>query len=109
MSEQILENELQEKGLNAPRLTPSAIDAVIKAEDYYLFPGSLVTVCCLTLSNGFTTIGHAACVSPENFDAEIGKSIAKENARNQIWALEGYLLKERLSKGLVTSSCLKNQ
>lgn len=55
-----------------------------------------LTFCVLTLENGFTVTGESACVSPENFDAEIGKKIAFQNAREKIWLLEGYLLKERL-------------
>lgn len=99
MSEESIEKEIQEKGLNAPRLTPDAIDAIIKDEDYHVFEGSQLTVCCLTLQNGFTVTGESACASPENFNAELGQKIAKENARNKIWQLEGYLLKDRLFKG----------
>ena len=96
MSEEAIENEIQEKGLTAPRLTPTQIDSAIAAEDYHVFPATSLTVCCLTLKNGFTVTGESACASPENFDAELGRKIARENARNKIWALEGYLLKERL-------------
>jgi hypothetical protein len=96
MSEQSIEQEIQEKGLNKPRLTPQLIDDTIELAAYYVFPGSMVTVCCLTLKNGFNTVGESACVSPENFDAEIGQKVAREDARNKIWALEGYLLKQRL-------------
>lgn len=97
MTEQAIEKEIQEKNLNAPRLTPDLIDAAIKEEDYHVFEKTCLTVCCLTLRNGFTVTGESACVSPENFDAEIGRKIARENARNKIWMLEGYLLKERLA------------
>lgn len=96
MSEQEIENEIVEKNLTAPRITPALIDAAIKGEQYHVFEGSCLTVCCLTLQNGFTVTGESACASPENFDAEIGRKIAFENARNKIWSLEGYLLKERL-------------
>lgn len=94
MSEQALENEINKKGLNAPRLNPNHIDDCIAKEQFHVFEGSQLTVCCLTLKNGFTVTGESACVSPENFDAEIGQKIAKENARQKIWALEGYLLKQ---------------
>lgn len=59
-------------------------------------PGSCLTVCCMTLANGFTVTGESACASPANFDEEIGKKIAFEQARNKIWTLEGYLLKQKL-------------
>lgn len=96
MSEQEIEQAIQDKGLNAPRLTPALIDAQIIAEQYHVFPGTTVTVCCLTLRNGFNTTGTSAAASPENFNDEIGRKIARENARNEIWALEGYRLKEQL-------------
>ena len=99
MSEQSIEKEIQEKGLNAPRLTPELIDSVITLEDYYVFPNSMMTVCCLTLKNGFNVVGESACVSPENFNEEIGRKIARDSARNKIWELEGYLLKEKLFRG----------
>lgn len=96
-NEQDIEKEIQAKGLNAPRLTPEHIDSVIFDAKYHVFPGTTVTVCCLILENGFSVIGHSAAASPENFDQEIGRKIAFRNAREQIWALEGYLLKQALS------------
>jgi len=96
MSEAEIEQEIQEKGLTARRLTPDLINDTIQAEAFHVFEGSQLTVCCLTLTNGFTVTGESACASPENFNAEIGEKIARENARNKIWALEGYLLKQEL-------------
>ncbi|MBY9700611.1 hypothetical protein ISH39_03460 [Pseudomonas aeruginosa] len=95
-NEKAVEQEIQAKGLNAPRLTPDLIDAAIVNAAYHIFPGTTVTVCCLTLRNGFTVIGEDACASPENFDEELGRKIARDNARNKIWQLEGYLLRQRL-------------
>ena len=94
--EQEIEHDIQERGLNAPRLAPASLDAKITGEQYHVFPGTTMTVCCLTLENGFNVIGQSAAVSPENFDAEIGQKIARADAREKIWALEGYLLRERL-------------
>ena len=96
--EQAIEAEIQAKGLNAPRLSPEKIDAVISGEDYHVFPGTTLTVCCLKLRNGFTVTGESAAASPENFDVELGKKIARSNARDKIWALEGYALRERLAE-----------
>ena len=96
MSEAEIEKEIQEKGLNARRLTPDLINDTIQAEAFHVFEGSQLTVCCLTLTNGFTVTGESACASPENFNVELGEKIARENARNKIWALEGYLLKQEL-------------
>jgi len=96
MSEQSIEKEINDKGLNAPRLSPELIDSIVVAGSYYVFPETQLTVCCLALKNGFTVTGESACASPENFNEEIGRKIAYENARNKIWMLEGYLLKQRL-------------
>ncbi|WP_374414252.1 Gp49 family protein [Novosphingobium colocasiae] len=95
--EAAIENEIQAKGLNAPRLTPPQIDETIVSGQYYVFPGTTLTVCCLTLRNGFNVTGESAAASPENFNEEIGRMIAYSNARDKIWALEGYLLRERLA------------
>ena len=94
-----VEAQIQAKGLTAPRLTPGWIDDVIHGAAYHVFGDTCLTVCCLTLRNGFTVTGESACASPENFDAKLGEEIAYRNARDKIWALEGYLLKERLSYG----------
>jgi hypothetical protein len=101
MTEQEIENEIQAKGLNAPRLNPQSIDDVVSIVRYHQFKDTTVTVCCITLDNGYCVIGESAAASPENFDAEIGRSIAYTNAREKIWALEGYLLKQRLYEGAV--------
>lgn len=95
-SEKQIEQEIQAKGLTAPRITPDHIDACIVKEQYHVFEGTTVTVCLLHLPNGFTVDGISACASPENFNPEIGRKIARQNAREKIWLLEGYLLKQRL-------------
>ena len=92
-----VENEIVAKGLTAPRVTPAMIDAAIVAEDYHVFGGSTLTVCCLTLKNGFSVTGESACASPENFDAELVRKIARDNAKQKIWALEGYALRNKLA------------
>jgi hypothetical protein len=61
-------------------------------------PLNLLTFCVLVLRNGFTVTGESACASPENFDAEVGRKIARANAVNKIWPLMGYELKQRLSE-----------
>jgi hypothetical protein len=90
-----VEKMIQAKGKTAPRITPADIEAKIaKTEFHKLSP--VLTVCVLTLENGFYVTGESACASPENFDEEIGNKIAKENAVAKIWGLEGYLLKQSL-------------
>lgn len=115
-TEQKIEQEIQAKGLNAPRLSPDDIDSVITGKHFFTaadgdrfarfgeqfameeVPQSLecLTFCVLVLKNGFTVTGESACASPENYDAKIGKEIAYKNAREKIWMLEGYLLKQHL-------------
>lgn len=95
--EKEIEAEINAKGLNAPRLNPDMIDAAIVSEQYHVFPGTTMTVCALTLRNGYIVTGESAAASPENFDQAIGRKIARDNARNEIWALEGYLLREKLA------------
>ena len=95
--ETAIEAEIQRKNLNAPRLTPAMIDDAIVGEAYYVFPGTTLTICALTLRNGYLVTGESAAASPANFDAELGQKIARDNARNKIWALEGYLLRTQLA------------
>lgn len=96
MSEAEIENAVKASGATDNRLRPEDIDRVIKTKQFYVFPGSQTTVCCITLQNGFTTIGYSGCIDPANFRPEIGEKVAFENARQQIWSLEGYLKKEKM-------------
>lgn len=84
--------------MTKPTVTMDLIKSKIVKEQFHVFDGTQLTVCVLTLENGFNVTGESACVSPENFNKEIGEKIAKDNAVNKIWSLEGYLLKEQLSK-----------
>lgn len=105
-----IEQLIVAKGKTAPRVTPADIAANITAEHYFTVGAALramnhpaapefdlVTFCVLKLKNGFTVTGESACASPENFDAEIGQRIARENAVQKIWPLMGYELKCRLA------------
>ena len=120
MNDQQIEQEIQAKGLTAPRVTPDDIEANITGEVYFTAadayrsnpcydpnghpheplpapaPLELLTFCVLVLRNGFTVTGESACASPENFDAEIGRKIARQNAVSKVWPLLGFLLKEKL-------------
>ena len=122
MNDQAIEQEIQDKGLTAPRVTPARIEEVIVSEHYFTAldgvrsfwldgaapltpaektPLSLLTFCVLILENGFTVTGESACASPENFDAELGRKIARDNAVNKIWPLEGYVLRQKLHEKAV--------
>ena len=109
MTDQSVEQEIQAKGLTAPRITPADIEENIRSEHYFTAgdatrtgsaprgPLDLLTFCVLVLKNGFTVTGESACASPENFDAELGKKIARRNAQDKIWALMGYELRSKLA------------
>lgn len=110
LDENKIEQEIVSKKLTAPRLTPEHVRRTIVAEyvgrasDLFHDSPTHESLQCLTigicvLENGFTVLGTSACASPENFDAEIGNKIALDNAREKIWALEGYLLRQRLHEG----------
>lgn len=94
--EAVIENKIQAKGLVAPRITPEQINEAIVAEQFHVFPGTTLTVCALTLRNGFIVTGESAAASPENFDEELGREISRKNAREKIWPLEGYRLRQSL-------------
>lgn len=118
MNDQI-EQEIQAKGLTASRVTPADIEAEIASVHYFVasdaiqhenavheFPGSdgwllgntqLLTFCIVQLRNGFTVTGESACASPGNFDAELGRKIARQNAVNKIWPLLGFRLRDHLA------------
>lgn len=101
-----IESELISKGLNAPRLTPHDIDKIASnsTPQFYNFPNTTLVICALTLPNGYVVTGEAAAASPENFDFAIGATIAFANARNKIWGLEGYLLKQKLWEASLTQN-----
>lgn len=102
-NEAAIEQQLVESGKTAPRLSSIDIDAKICMEQYHVFPGTTLTVCALTLVNGFVVTGTSAAASPANFDEEIGRRIAYSNARERIWELEGYLLRQRIFEGRCTT------
>lgn len=95
-------------GHTAPRVSPADMQANIEAEYFVtgdeamqafpLHPSlKLLTICVLILRNGFVVIGHSAPASQENFNAELGRKFAHENALRQVWPLMGYALREKLA------------
>ena len=112
MTDTQIEQEIQAKGLTAPRITPADVEANIASEHYFtasegvqgatkceITEGQLdlLTYCTLVLRNGFTVTGESACASPENFDAEVGRKIARANAISKVWPLMGYELRGKLA------------
>lgn len=94
-SETETEDAIKAKGLNAPRLSPTDVDAAIRSETFTRLPSGKCLVCEITLQNGFTVRGEASVVRPENFDQEIGEKISRDDARKKIWPLLAYLLQEK--------------
>ena len=82
--------------MNAATVTIADLHAKIAKTTYTILPDSTTTICQLTLINGYTVIGKSACVCAENFNVATGEKYAFEDAVNQMWSLEGYLLKQRL-------------
>lgn len=121
MNDNEIESEIQAKGLTAPRVTPSQVDAEIRSEHYFVasdaiqmdsavheFPAEdgwvlgntqTLTICVIQLKNGYTVTGESACASLANFDAEIGRRIAREKAVEKIWPLLGFRLRDELARG----------
>jgi len=97
ITEKDIEQELNDKGLNQPRLRPSDIDKVIVDSTYTILPSGKCMICEITLQNGFTVRGESACVSVLNFDEEVGRKISYNDARNKIWGFEAYLLQEKIA------------
>lgn len=121
MNDQQIEQEIQAKGLTAPRVTPEDIEANIVSEHYFTAadayrsnpcydpnghpheplpapaPLELLTFCVLVLRNGFTVPGESYCADAERFDAETGRNEARKDAINKAWPLMVYALKERLA------------
>ena len=108
MNDQQIEQEIQAKGLTAPRVTPADIEANIAGEYFFTADQAtkdcpqfdqlrLLTFCVLMLRNGLPVTGESVCASPENFDAELGRKIARQNAISKVWPLMGYALKERIA------------
>ena len=113
--DQAIDRAIVSAGANvAPSVTPADIEAAIASEWYINaadgvpeddfhppvpsnHPLRQLTICVLVLKNGFTVTGESACVSPENFNAEIGRRVARENAIDKMWPLLGYALKIKLA------------
>lgn len=81
-----------------PKVTPEHIQSKIIGATFWQPENTTLTVAAILLVNGTIVTGESACVSPENFDLKLGQEIAYKNAYDKIWALEGYLLKERLTR-----------
>lgn len=120
-----IQKDIEARGLNAPRVKPADVEAEIASEHYFTAQDGalyatgniqgevyriadsdalgLLTFCVLVLRNGFTVTGESACASPENFDADIGRRVARQNALNKVWPLLGFRLRDQIVSGEVTT------
>ena len=118
MNDENMEQAIKAAGADiAPRITPADIEANIVSEHYFTAADGasrsvnggmhdygnepaalkLLTFCVLVLRNGFTVTGESACASPANFNAEIGRKVARANAVQKVWPLMGYELRSKLA------------
>lgn len=80
------------------RVTLEAMQAKVATVEYHnpaLSPE--MTVAFVKLTNGYVLIGKSAPADAANFNAELGRKFAVEDAIRQMWPLEGYMLRERLA------------
>ena len=99
MNALISNDELDKRLANrpAPSVTLDLIKSKVRSCDYV--ESGVLTIAVVSLENGYTVTGQSACADPANYDPEIGRKIAFDNALKEVWPLEGYLLRQRLHDG----------
>jgi hypothetical protein len=97
MSDNEIEQEIQAKGLTAPRVTPADIEAEIDQDLYLCGIDGRLTICVLRLKNGFLVTGESAATDAENYDQDLGKKVARQNAVAKVWPLLGFRLRDKLA------------
>lgn len=78
------------------RITAEFLQSIIVKKQFHRLENTL-TVCTLTLRNGFVVTGESACINSEMYNQEIGERVAYDKAFNKLWQLEGYVLKNNLA------------
>lgn len=100
MSDHRIENEIQAKGLTAPRVSLADLDANIASVEIHKHQtegGQILRWAIITTRSGFAVVGKpSVAVSPANDNAEIGEKVATDNSRNELWPLMGYHLHQQL-------------
>jgi hypothetical protein len=79
------------------RVTKQQVEDATHSEHFHVPPGSTLTICVLTLQNGFMVTGQSACADPASFDAAVGRRLAREDAMKMVWMFEGYALRSALA------------
>lgn len=108
MTDETIEQEIQAKGLTAPRVTPADLQANIVHTEivkHVSHSGQVLRWAVLTTRNGFAVTGRpSASVSSENDNSEIGERVAIENAKQELWPLMGYALRDELARPVLTDA-----
>lgn len=79
--------------LKKKTLTQEDIDGIIKETEIVVMTMfEKTTIVVAKLPNGFVIVESSSCVSPENYDVNMGKEICMKRIENKIWELEGYKL-----------------
>ncbi len=101
MTQKEFDTIVKDRGLDAARIVPQDIEDSIAEIVYWLVPNTTCTVCAVTMRNGFVLIGKSAAASEANFDTEIGERLALDDAKQQMWPLLGYALRNQLSGNVI--------
>lgn len=101
MNDQAIEQEIQEKGLTAPRVSLADLEsniANVEIVKHVSTSGQVLRWAVITTKSGYSVAGKPSCsASSANDNQEIGEKIAIDNARGELWPLMGYALKERIA------------
>lgn len=100
MTDDEVQARIDEK--TGPKVTADHLESIITGQRF--FHHNTLTICVLELKNGFTVTGESACADPANYDEELVRQLARINAFNKLWALEGYLLRQRMFEALFDSA-----
>ena len=84
-----------------PKVISSVMESRIVDTQYWQPEGTCLTVCMLRIDNGYTVCGESGCADPRNFDAQLGRDLARQAAFNKLWPLFGFALAEDLKEGRV--------
>lgn len=102
-TEQSIEQEIQANGLTSPRVTPADLTANIVHTEFVTHvsqSGQVLRWAVLTTKSGYAVVGRpSVSVSKENDNEKIGRQVAYDNSRNELWPLMGYALKEKIFGG----------
>lgn len=91
----VTEAELQERS-TAPRVTEAEVLGSIANKEFVIIQGGTLTICVLTLQNGWQVTGESACADVRNYKQDVGERISYDNAVKKIWAYLGYVLRDKL-------------